>query len=126
MRTAFAFIIFAAILLFLAAPVAGVLAQTPGSGNTGQTDIRLVNPLKADSFSGLLTDILDFVVQIGTVVVILMIVYVGFMFVVARGNDGKISEARQALLWTLVGALILLGAKAISLGIQATVQALGG
>jgi heme/copper-type cytochrome/quinol oxidase subunit 2 len=63
-------------------------------------------------------------VRIGTIVVILMLVYVGFLFVVARGSDTKLSEARQALLWTIVGALILLGAQAISLGIQATVTAL--
>ncbi len=62
--------------------------------------------------------------QIGTVIIILMLVYVGFLFVTAQGNDSKISEARTALLWTVVGALILLGAQAISLGIQSTVQAL--
>lgn len=69
---------------------------------------------------------MDFVIRIGTVVVILMIVYVGYLFVVARGNESKITEARKALLWTIIGALVLLGAKAISSGILATVQSLGG
>ena len=63
-------------------------------------------------------------INIGTVVIILMLVYVGFLFVVAQGKDTEITKARTALLWTVVGALVLLGAKAISLGIQATVQAL--
>ena len=71
-----------------------------------------------------LNKILDFVIQIGTIVVILMMVYIGYLFVTARGNDAKITEARQALLWTVVGALILIGAKAISTGIEATVRAL--
>jgi hypothetical protein len=53
-----------------------------------------------------------------------MLIYVGFLFVTARGEPGKITAARQALLWTVVGALILLGAEAISAGIQATVKAL--
>lgn len=53
-----------------------------------------------------------------------MLVYVGYLFVVARGNPGEIEAARKALLWTLIGALILLGAKAIAIGIQQTVQAL--
>ena len=64
--------------------------------------------------------------QIGTIVIVLMLVYVGFLFVTARGEPGKITTARTALLWTVVGALVLLGAQAISLGIQSTVQALSG
>ncbi len=101
----------------------------PGGANTGGSggqSITLINPLGAGtSLPTLLDDILKFVVQIGSIVVILMLVYVGFLFVTARGNEGKITEARRALLWTVVGALILLGAQAIAMGIQATVQALG-
>lgn len=68
--------------------------------------------------------ILELVVRLGSIVVVLMIVYVGFLFVVARGNETKITEARKALLWTVIGALILLGAVAIAKGIEATVKAL--
>ena len=53
-----------------------------------------------------------------------MIVYVGFLFVAARGNEEKIRSARDALMWTVIGGLILLGAEAISLVIQATVKTL--
>ena len=63
-------------------------------------------------------------VRIGAIIVVLMVVYVGYKFVVAQGEPGKISEARQMLLWTIVGALILLGAQAIALAIKATVDAL--
>ncbi|HET9641661.1 MAG TPA: hypothetical protein VFP46_02335 [Candidatus Paceibacterota bacterium] len=130
MRTAFAFIIFAAIVLFLAAPAAGVFAQssggnaTPSSGGNPPLDARLINPLKANSFNDLLSGIEDVIINVGTVVVVLMVIYVGFMFVTARGEPAKISAAKQALLWTLIGALILLGAKAIQLGITKTVEAL--
>ena len=91
------------------------------------TNVTLINPLgSGTSLSSFMTNILQFVINIGAIIVILMLVYVGFLFVVAQGNESKISEARNALLWTVIGALILLGAQAISLGIQATVQALGG
>ncbi|MEK7515891.1 MAG: hypothetical protein AAB555_03160, partial [Patescibacteria group bacterium] len=73
-----------------------------------------------------LNKILDFVIRIGTVVVILMTVYVGYLFVAAQGKEEKIRDARTALLWTLVGALILLGSQAIAKGIEATVKALSG
>jgi hypothetical protein len=55
-----------------------------------------------------------------------MIVFVGYKFIAAQGNSTKIEEARNMLLWTVVGALILLGAQAIAMGIQATVTALTG
>jgi len=106
--------------------------QTPGS-NTPQTpgvntgsNVTLLNPLgpSGTSLEAFLNSILDFVIRIGAIVVILMLVYIGFLFVTARDDTTKISAARQALLWTVVGALILLGAKAIAIGIQATVQAL--
>lgn len=100
---------------------------------TGSSGVTLMNPLgtscnstNTDCLGAFLGNILDFVIRIGTIVVILMLVFVGFKFVTAQGSDTKITEARGMLLWTVVGALILLGAKAIQVGITATVKALGG
>jgi len=91
---------------------------TTGSG-------KLINPLgEGATPPGLLKAILEFVVRIGAVVVVLMLVYVGFLFVTAQGNETKITAAKSGLLWTVVGALILLGAQAIALAIEATVKAL--
>ncbi len=88
-------------------------------------DTMLTNYLgSGTSLSSLLTTILGFVTQIGSIIIILMLVYIGFLFVTARGEPGKITAAKEALMWTVVGALILLGAQAISLGIQATVTSL--
>ncbi|MBI2409490.1 hypothetical protein HYV30_00395 [Candidatus Kaiserbacteria bacterium] len=84
----------------------------------------LVNPLGTTDLQGFILRILDFVIYLGSLVIIFMLVYIGFLFVKARGVPAEISKARQALLWTVVGALILLGSKAIALGIQATVQAI--
>lgn len=95
-------------------------------GGSGE-NITLMNPLGSGTtnLEDFLLDILDFVVRIGTIAVILSMIFIGFKYVtVARSNPGKISEVHSMLLWTIVGALILLGAKAIALGIQATVQAL--
>lgn len=97
------------------------------SGQSGNSSVTLINPLNSGtSLESFLGNIMDFIIRIGSVVVILMIVYVGYLFVIARGNESKITEARKALLWTVIGALVLLGAKAISSGILATVQSLGG
>ena len=86
-----------------------------------------MNPLKGGAtLSSFLKDILSFVVQIGTIAIILMLIYVGYKFVAAQGAPAKIEEAKKMLLWTIIGALVLLGAQAISAAIQATVTQLGG
>ncbi|HVB19985.1 MAG TPA: pilin [Candidatus Paceibacterota bacterium] len=117
-------------------PITPQTIVAPQSSTPPASPVTLINPLQGVDCSGgnsngnclsaFLTNILKFVVNIGTIIVIFMLVYVGFLFVVAQGNETKIRDARNALLWTVIGALILLGAQAISLGIQATVSALGG
>ncbi|MDO8623875.1 MAG: hypothetical protein Q7R54_00790 [bacterium] len=107
---------------------------TPGGGipNNQQVtpDVPLINPLSGNCTSNencledLLMGILDLVIKIGTAVVVLMLVYIGFLFATTSINPENKSKAREALLWTMVGALILLGAQAISIGIQETVKAL--
>lgn len=60
-------------------------------------------------------------IKVGLPVIALAIIYSGFLFVKAQGNPEKITEAKDALLYTLVGAAILLGAWAISQLISNTV-----
>ncbi|MFA5996247.1 MAG: hypothetical protein WC790_00780 [Candidatus Paceibacterota bacterium] len=97
-----------------------------GGQNTGSS-VTLMNPLKSGtSLESFLTSILEFIIRIGSIAIILMLVFVGYKFVVAQGSDTKLNEAKNMLLWTVIGALVLLGAKAISLAIQATVKSLGG
>lgn len=103
----------------------GVTGTNGSTANTG--NVTLINPLKSGtSLESFLTSILSFVIRIGTIAIILMLVFVGYKFVAAQGSDSKLIEARNMLLWTVIGALVLLGAQAIASAIQATVTALGG
>ncbi len=85
---------------------------------------QLNNPIKSDSIVELVEAILGGVVKIGTPIITLAIIYCGFLFVVAQGKPEKITKAREALLYTLIGTAILLGAYSIALLISSTVQAL--
>ncbi len=82
-----------------------------------------IPPIDGDLFT-LLVKILNAAVYILFPFIVLMIVYTGFLFVTAQGNATKISQAREALVWTVVGALVVLGAKPIALAIEATVDSL--
>lgn len=91
----------------------------PGSGT------KLINPLQGGGdLQSFLINILKLIVRVGSIAVVLMLVYVGYLFVMAQGKESEIREARNALLWTVIGALILLGSQAIALGIEATVRAI--
>ena len=105
-------------LLFWFAPVTA-LATGDGSGCTGGT---IKNPLNICSIPELINLILGLVIDIGLPVVALAIIYVGFLFVSARGNESKLSEAKTAFLWTVVGAAIVLGAFVISNVIKVTID----
>jgi len=97
---------------------------TPSNTNPGGTG-GLVNPLNGiTSLPEFLRAILAGVVQIGTIVLIMMLVYVGFLFVAARGNAEKLQSAKSALVWTVIGGLILLGATSIQLVIEGTVNSI--
>lgn len=94
-----------------------------GSGGAGQ----LCNPLGGCTANGpndlvqFINLVLDAVVKIGAVVVVFFVIYSGFLLVTAQGNETKLKTAKDALLWTLVGAAILLGAKLLAGVISTTI-----
>lgn len=89
---------------------------------SGQT---LVNPLRdIDTLPELLNAILRAVIRLGVIVLTLALIWVGWLFVKAQGNENGIKEAKRALMYTVIGGLILLGAQAIGLVIQSTVDSL--
>lgn len=98
-----------------------------GEGCAGGTsfNIKIVNPFKKDTIEGLIKTIVDDILMpIGGVVAVMMIMYAGFLYVTARGNESKISEAHKALTWAVIGAAILLGAWVISTAIGTTIDQL--
>jgi hypothetical protein len=86
---------------------------------------KICNPLgTTTTLPDLIVNILNVAVRLGLPIVALAIVYCGFLFVFARGNSEKLTKAKDALLWTLIGAAILLGSLAIATMIKSTVTAL--
>lgn len=105
------------IVLFLLPIVArGAFGGDPGG---------LTNPLSVDSLRKFLDLILDVIVQIGWPLVVLAVIWTGFLFVKAQGKPAELDTAKQAFIWTVVGALIVLGAFAIGQFICGTVEEIG-
>lgn len=75
----------------------------------------LLFPLAALAFDaagyvvGILTRFLNWVVWpvfIGAT--LLMLIYAGFMFVTSRGDPSKIKAARDALIWAVIGIIVVI------------------
>ncbi len=88
---------------------------------------QICNPLASrgiNDIPGFIKALLEGVLKIGIPIIALAIIYCGFLFVAARGNSEKLTKAKDALLYTLIGAAILLGSWAIAQMISATVTGL--
>ncbi len=86
--------------------------------------INIPNPAGSNNdLMAILRAILNnIVLPVGAVLVVMYIIYAGFTFVQAQGNPKEIEEAKRRLLWALIGSGILLGAAAISVAVQTTVN----
>lgn len=121
--------LFLAVALLIFVP-ALVFSQPGGTNTTNPTNIggTIPNPFNCTgncTIIDLITAILrNIIMPIAAVGVTFWIIYAGFGFLSAQGNPTKISAARENLLWSLIGAGILLGAVGISAVVQNTVRAL--
>lgn len=85
----------------------------------------LDNPLKYNTLGEFIRALLnEAVIPIGGVLVVLAIIYCGFLFVTAQGNETKLQKAKTAFLWTVVGAAVLLGAAVLSDAVVNTIKLL--
>jgi hypothetical protein len=109
-------------VLFLSAPT--LYAQTPPA-STCNPPGTICNPIpKIGSIPILIQTILTGAIKIGIPVLALAIIYCGFLFVKAQGKPEELTKAKDALMWTLIGAAVLLGSLAIATMISNTVLAL--
>ena len=99
-------------------PSGGVSNPVPSSGSSA----GLTNPLKGvDDIKSFVVIVLNnIVLPIGSVVIVIFIIYSGFLFVTARGNESQLEKAKHILLYVVIGTAILLGSVAIAAAIKGT------
>lgn len=117
------------ILIVLIVPLI-TFSATPGGVTTNSQNITIPNPFNCGgSTNCTLMDLIlaifnNIVLPIAAVGVTLWIVWSGFMFIQAQGNPKAIDDAKRNLLWSLIGAGVLLGAAGIAAVVKSTIQAL--
>ncbi len=109
-------LILAGFFLFFSA----IHAQTGSCSDSG-----VCNPLRAQNFAAFIRDIANIVAAVGGVLAVIFIIYSGFLFVTARGNEKQLGEAKTTFTWTIIGTAVLLGAYTIATAIMNLVSSLG-
>jgi len=94
-------------------------------GESGASSPGFTKVIGFKKFEDVIAAVLDVVVQIGVIVVVLAIIYAGFLFVTAQGSDDKIEKAKRTFFWVVIGAIVVLGANALSDVIKNTAGEIG-
>lgn len=108
-------------------PSAGGSTPSAGGGTPSATgvivDAGIKNPIPS------IVDIPTFiewamnvVLIVGIPLLVLAIIYAGFLYVKAQGNSGELEVAHRTLLYTIIGGFLLLGAFVIANAIGKTVE----
>ena len=97
------------------------LVRAQQQSELGNAQLR--NPLKSKSLTGFFNSILEVIMVFAVPLIVFFIIYAGFLYVTAQGNETTISKAHKALLYAVVGGLIILGAKIILEVISGTISA---
>lgn len=94
-------------------------------GDTGDSSggVSLTNPLGNKNLMEFLQDILDVIMVFAVPLIVFMIIYAGFLLVMDRGSEKNLKQAKNALLYAVIGGVIILGAQAILAVVQGTVDA---
>lgn len=80
---------------------------------SADSSMSIQNPITADSFEIVISNIIDFIFNIAIVLVPLMVVIGGVMFLTSGGNLERVTQSKRILIWSIVGFLIVLLSKGI-------------
>lgn len=110
--------IISAIIVFSALPSAALAACSTPSGTS------LANPLNTCTIEAFVASLLQIVLTIAMPIIGFFLVLAGFRFISARGNQAKLTAAKQNFLYVIIGAALILGAWVLANLLLATVSQL--
>ena len=90
---------------------------------SAQIVYKLDSYLPFSSLEELIVAILRIFITIAVPIIVLFIIYAGFKYVTAQGNAQQVQEATRALTYAIIGAVLIIGAVAISEIIANTIGA---
>ncbi len=99
----------------------GAVSSNPPNSNANSFPNPFAGDDKTKSVVGFVTFILEkIVLPVALVVVIFAVIYSGYLFVTAQGNEEKLTEAKKTFFTVIIGSLIILGSVVIATAIHGT------
>jgi hypothetical protein len=84
----------------------------------------LSNPTRVNTLQDFIKEILSIVVKVGVPVAVVFLIWSGFLFVTAQGDETQLKKARWSFLGTSIGVAVLLGSWLLASIIKSTVDQL--
>lgn len=103
----------------------GLSVDAEDAGEGVAPFIELRNPVDM-SIEGIFRAILDIIMVFAIPIIVFFIIWAGFLYVTATGNPEQIQKAHKALLYAIIGGLIVLGANILLEVITNTIAAFAG
>ena len=83
----------------------------------------ICNPLGEGANIDVLIDrIINFLLYLASPLAVVMIVYAGFLFMTGGDKPEQVKKAKQTLLWTVVGVVILILAKSVTVFVKSFLE----
>lgn len=96
-------------IIFMAMPAFATSSQDP-AGTADPSVVRLDNPLYNAGISTpqqLIGKVISAILGVIGSIALLMFVYGGFVWMTAAGNEKKVSQGRDILMWAAIGLIII-------------------
>ena len=88
--------------------IASVILEWTGTFSIASAYTIIVNPPSGyTDLMDVVNAIANYVYLIAIPIAVIMIVYGGVRFLMARGNPGEVTKAKQILLWAMVGLAVI-------------------
>ena len=87
---------------------------------------ELDNPTAFSSISDFIQGVLRAIVMIALPIITIFMVYAGFLYVKARGNESEVTKAHQNFYYVIIGTILILGAWVLATLIGGTISQLLG
>lgn len=107
----------AVVLIFFVLMCSYALPALAGGDETVPPDpqgtFTLSNPLKVDSVAGLVQNFVEIFSYVVIIIAVLLLIWVGLQFILARGDSAKMKELKEWLFWIVIGVAVVIGARVI-------------
>lgn len=84
----------------------------------------LENPTNVPSLYDFIRELLTIAVRVGIPVATIFIIWSGFLFLTAQGDETQLKKAKTSFVWACIGTAVLLGAWLLATAIKSTIDQL--